>query len=378
MRPLRLLIGAVLIAGAGAGGLYGSGFLLDRFGPQEPERQRGPQVARVEVAPAALKPVRRTAEAVGSTEAVQSIDVQPMSAGRVVAVDIREGEEVATGDLLVQLDDRAEQAALREADATLAEVRSNVERARQLAERNIQSDAALEAVEALVLRAEAVRTQAFNAVEDRRVTAAFAGRIGLADVDVGQMVTTTSVLTSLDDLRSVDVTFSLPESYLAEVRTGQTVEATSSAYPDRTFTGTVSAIASRVDALSRSFAVRATIPNEDRALATGMFMGVAIVLEERESVGVPEVAVINEGDKAYVFVADGETARRRDIRTGLRQEGSVEVLSGLDEGQPVIVSGIQSLTDGERIEVANAADEPPVAETEAVAGAPAPPAPPRG
>jgi len=376
MRAVRMLVGAVLVLGAGAGGLYGSGFLLDRFGPQELERPSGPQVSRVETAPAAVRSVRRTAEAVGSTEAIQSIDVQPMSAGRVVAVNIREGEEVAVGDVLVQLDDRAEQAALREADATLAEVRSNGERARQLAEQNIQSSAALEAVEALILRADAVRAQAFNAVEDRRVTAAFAGRVGLADVDVGQMVTTDTILTSLDDLQSIDVTFSLPENYLAEVRPGQAVEATSSAYPERRFTGTVRAIGTRIDALSRSFAVRATIPNEDRALATGMFMGVSIVLEERRSIGVPEVAVINEGDRAYVFVAEEETARRRDVEIGLRQGDSVEVLSGLDEGQPVIVSGIQSLGDGEPVEVVDGAAAPP--ETEAMAGATAPVAPPQG
>lgn len=376
MRAVRILVGAVLVLGAGAGGLYGSGFLLDRFGRQELERPSGPQVSRVETAPAAVRSVRRTAEAVGSTEAIQSIDVQPMSAGRVVAVNIREGEEVAVGDVLVQLDDRAEQAALREADATLAEVRSNGERARQLAEQNIQSSAALEAVEALILRADAVRAQAFNAVEDRRVTAAFAGRVGLADVDVGQMVTTDTILTSLDDLQSIDVTFSLPESYLAEVRPGQAVEATSSAYPERRFTGTVRAIGTRIDALSRSFAVRATIPNEDRALATGMFMGVSIVLEERRSIGVPEVAVINEGDRAYVFVAEEETARRRDVEIGLRQGDSVEVLSGLDEGQPVIVSGIQSLGDGEPIEVVDGGAAPP--ETEAMAGATAPVAPPQG
>lgn len=376
MRAVRMLVGAVLVLGAGAGGLYGSGFLLDRFGPQELERPSGPQVSRVETAPAAVRSVRRTAEAVGSTEAIQSIDVQPMSAGQVVAVNIREGEEVAVGDVLVQLDDRAEQAALREADATLAEVRSNGERARQLAEQNIQSSAALEAVEALILRADAVRAQAFNAVEDRRVTAAFAGRVGLADVDVGQMVTTDTILTSLDDLQSIDVTFSLPENYLAEVRPGQAVEATSSAYPERRFTGTVRAIGTRIDALSRSFAVRATIPNEDRALATGMFMGVSIVLEERRSIGVPEVAVINEGDRAYVFVAEEETARRRDVEIGLRQGDSVEVLSGLDEGQPVIVSGIQSLGDGEPIEVVDGGAAPP--ETEAMAGATAPVAPPQG
>jgi membrane fusion protein, multidrug efflux system len=370
VRPLRVLIGVVLVAGAGAAGLYGSGFLLDRFGPAEPERRNGPSVARVETAPATVAPVRRTAEAVGSTKAQQSIDVQPMSAGRVTAVNIREGSEVRAGDLLVQLDDRAEQAALREAEATVAEVRGNGERARQLAQQNIQSDAALEAVEALILRAEAAREQALNAVEDRRVVAAFDGRVGLADVDVGQMVATTTVLTSLDNLSSVDVTFSLPERYLAEIRSGQTIEATTTAYPDRRFTGTVSAVGTRVDALSRSFTIEASIPNEDRALTTGMFMGVSIVLEERQSVGVPEVAVVNEGDRAYVFVADGEIARRRDIETGLRQGERVEVLSGIAEGESVVVSGLQSLSDGERIEVAPRAPSA----GEAVAGAPGAPA----
>ncbi|KQT88173.1 efflux RND transporter periplasmic adaptor subunit [Aurantimonas sp. Leaf443] len=353
MKPVRIAIAGLLVAAAGVGGLYGSGFLLDRFMPQD-EASAAPRAerrARVEVAQARREPVRLTAEAIGSTKAIQSIDVQPMADGRVVAVNIEEGSDVRAGTVLVQLDDRAERAALKEADASLAEVRSAYQRSLSLAERNVQSDAALESTRAQVLRAEAVREQAANAVADRQAIAAFDGRVGLSEVDVGQRVTTASILTTLDDLSRIEVTFSLPEAYLAQVRPGQVVVARSDAFPDRPFEGKVETIDTRVDAASRAFAVRATIPNADRSLVTGMFLQIALVIEERQSVTVPEVAVVNEGDRTHVFAATADKAERREVRIGLRRDGRVEILEGLDEGVPVVVSGLQGVEDGAAVEI---------------------------
>lgn len=367
MKPIRIAFAAILVASAGIAGLYGSGVLLDTFMAEETasgggQRQNAP--ARVVVVSAVVAPIQRTAEAVGSTEAVQSIDVQPTAAGRVVGLSFEEASDVAKGQLLVQLDDREAQASLKEAEASLEEARGNLERARQLAAQNIQSDATLEANEALVLRAEAVREQALNAVEDRRIVSPFAGRIGLSGVDVGQMVTPTTVVTSLDDLSDIDLTFSLPEAYFAQVESGQPVLATSDAYGDRRFEGRVTAIDSRIDAASRAFTVRATIPNADRALATGMFMGVSIVLEERRSVSVPEVAVVNEGDAAYLFTVEADAAKRRDVEVGLRQDGRVEILSGIDEGAMVVVSGLQSVRDGRQVEITGGDEAPATAPAE--------------
>lgn len=343
MKPIRIAVALALVAGAGWLGLNGSGAILDRFLAEEAPAAApsAARAARVDTALSSVRTFRQTAEAVGSTKAVQSIDVQPMAAGRVVEIAFDEGAEVDAGRLIVQLDDRAEQASLREADASLGEARGNLERARSLAAQNVQSNATLEANEAVVARAEAVREQAMNAVEDRRIVAAFSGKVGLAGVDVGQMVTTSSVLTSLDDLSEIEVTFSLPEAYFASVEIGQAVVASSDAYGSRDFEGKVTAIGTRIDAASRSFAVQATIPNADRALATGMFMGVYIVLDERRSVTVPEVAITNEGDKAYLFSVEADKAVRRDVVIGLREDGNVEIREGLDEGVPVVVSGLQ-------------------------------------
>ncbi|MBC8131257.1 MAG: efflux RND transporter periplasmic adaptor subunit, partial [Rhizobiaceae bacterium] len=376
MKPIRIAVALVLVAGAAWLGLNGSGAVLDRLlaeeAPRAPSRSGGP--ARVETAAASMETVRQTAEAVGSTQAIQSIDVQPMADGRVVEVAFEEGADVEAGRLLIQLDDRTEQAALREAEASLVEVRGGLERARQLAEQNIQSNATLEASEALVARAEAVRDQAANAVEDRRVMSAFAGTVGLADVDVGQMVTTASVLTGLDDLSEIEVTFSLPEAYFASVEVGQTIIATSDAYGSRDFEGRVSAIGTRIDAASRSFPVQATIPNEDRALATGMFMGVSIVLEERRSVTVPEIAVTNEGDKTYLFAVEADKAVRRDVVIGIREGERVEIREGLEDGVPVVVSGLQRISDGAAVEVVSDG-QPATAEADGNGGPGVPPPP---
>ena len=210
-RPIRFLSAAVAVALAGAAGLYGTGALTDRFLPADaaPERRDGP--TRVRTVEAVRETVRDLAEAVGSTEAIQSIDLRPMSAGRVTSLAIREGAEVAAGDVLLALDDRAERAALSDAEASLSEARRIEERARLLAEQNVSSAASLETAEAVVLRAEAAVELARKNLEDRRIVAPFAGRVGLADVDLGEMVETATVVTSLDDLSRIDVTFALLE-----------------------------------------------------------------------------------------------------------------------------------------------------------------------
>jgi membrane fusion protein (multidrug efflux system) len=132
----------------------------------------------------------------------------------------------------------------------------------------------------------------------------------------------------------------------------------SDAFGERGFEGRVGAIDSRVSQTARAFKVRATIPNPDLALRTGMFMSLELILDERRSLSVPEVAVLTEGDKSFVFATKDGRAERVEVEIGLRHAGAVEVIEGLTQDQPVVTGGMQAVEDGAPIRLQ---DDPPAA-----------------
>jgi membrane fusion protein (multidrug efflux system) len=125
-------------------------------------------------------------------------------------------------------------------------------------------------------------------------------------------------------------------------------------FPGREFVGTVRTVGSRVDPVTRAVTVRAHIENEDRALRPGMLLTVEIVTGERQALVVPEGAVFQVQNRAYVYLADGDIARQQQIEIGGRRFGVVEVLGGLEDGDLIVVEGIVKLRDGARMRFDNA------------------------
>jgi len=302
--------------------------------------------ATVELARAEIRTMRRTVEAVGTTRAVKSVDIVPEVDGRLVELTITPGTPVEAGDVLARLDDTIQRADLSEAEAVLTEQRQTLDRIRTLSRTNAVSQAALEDAIARLAEAQADMERTRRRLEDRAITAPFAGVVVLTNYDVGARVSDGQVLTRLDDLTEIEVEFSLPETVFAQVRRGQTITAHSAAFPDRRFRGTVTAVDSRIDPVSRAFRTRAVIPNPDSTLPAGMFLSLTLVLTEEERITVPEEAIVFQAAETYVFVADESTARRRTVETGQRRDGRIAVLSGLEAGESVIVRGLQQVRDG--------------------------------
>ncbi|MGH6899359.1 MAG: efflux RND transporter periplasmic adaptor subunit [Geminicoccaceae bacterium] len=307
---------------------------------------RGSSAVPVEIAAAAAGIMRERIEAVGTTIARQAVNIVSLTSGRVVEIAFSPGARVETGAVLVRLDDAAERAAVAEAQAAQREAELTLDRAKKLRANNTVAQATVDELQAAYLGASARVDGARKQLTDRTVRAPFPGVVGIREVDVGARVDDETVLTTLDDLTEVEIEFSVPEIYFGRVREGQTVSATSSAFPGRTFTGRIATIDTRIEQVSRAFRVRAVIPNPDLALPAGMFMHVEVVLEERPAVLIPEEAVIAEGDGAFVFTVEDERARRRPVRLGQRTAGTVEVLEGLEAGEPVVREGMQRLRDG--------------------------------
>jgi len=339
----QLLI--LLVLGVLAYGGY-AGYQTYLAPTPEAEAEDVQRPVTVELARAETRTLRRTVEAVGTTRAAKSIDIVPEVDGRLVELTITPGTPVEAGAVLARLDDSIQRADLTEAEAVLTEQSQTLDRIRTLSRTNAVSQAALEDATARLAEAQAEMERARRRLEDRAITAPFAGVVGLTNYDVGARVSDGQVLTRLDDLTEVEVEFSLPETVFSQVRQGQGVTARSAAFPDRDFQGTVTAVDSRIDPVSRAFRTRAIIPNPDSTLPAGMFLALTLVLSEEDRITVPEEAIVFQAAETYVFVADEGTARRRTVETGQRRDGRIAVLSGLAEGEAVVVRGLQRVRDG--------------------------------
>ena len=349
MRVVKTVLGLVVILAAAGGGLYLTERLLAASEPTE-AAQSAAAPLRVETITPELVTFADAVTAVGTARARQAVDLLPDSSGRITRIAFRPGDRVEAGAVLLELDDRAEQADLKAADATLAEAVAAFDRQQSLNRTGSASDAAFQTARAALLRAEAERDRAGIALENRSLRAPFGGVVGLTDLVEGQLIDTATPIATLDDLSVIEVDFSVPETLLPRLQRGQRVELTSAAWPGRVFGGEISRIDSRVDATTRSLALRAEIANDDRALAGGMFLQVRLVLDERQRPAIPENAQTVEGDRVLVMVAEGGTARQVEIVTGQQQDGLVEVVSGLAPSARIIVTNLHRLSDGTVIE----------------------------
>jgi membrane fusion protein (multidrug efflux system) len=162
------------------------------------------------------------------------------------------------------------------------------------------------------------------------------------------------VITTLNDLGTIKLDFSVPATYLATLRPGLAIQARASAPRGRLFAGQVSYVNTEVDPVTRSVLVRALLPNPDGLLRPGMLMTVTLYKDERDALVVPEAALVSRGREATVLaVSAGEPARveRRPVRIGTRSPGIVEVLEGLAEGERVITHGTLRVRPGQAVVV---------------------------
>ncbi|WP_280547632.1 MULTISPECIES: efflux RND transporter periplasmic adaptor subunit [unclassified Halomonas] len=289
-------------------------------------------------------------EALGTLHADESVTLSATVTDTIRELNFRDGETVEAGQLLVRLTDDEAQADLRAAQALRDERRNAVNRLAQLQSRNLAPRADVEDARARLRQAEA-QIQALEArLADYRIEAPFDGVVGFRNVSVGALVSPGTELVTLDKLDIMKLDFTLPELALGQVAPGLPLTATSGAYPDTTFAGEIATIGARVDPVSRSVTVRAALDNPDHRLRPGMLMRVVVERAPRETLVMPESALIPQGERQFVLVLD-ETdqyrVERRQVVIGARREGQVEVLEGLAAGELVVAHGTERVRDGQ-------------------------------
>lgn len=292
--------------------------------------------------------------AVGSLTAVQGVTVSADLAGKVVKIAFEAGTTVKKGDLLLRLDTSSEEAQLPGAEAVVTQARSELERAGKMVGEKIISQADYD-------KAVSTRDQALSQANTIRATiskktirAPFSGRLGLRQVNLGQMLKEGDPVVSLQTLSPIFVDFSLPQQQLGQLRSGQPVRITCDALPGQTVEGKVTAINPLVDSETRNIKIQATVSNKTEKMRPGMFVNVAVGLPVRQKVmTVPATAVLYASYSDSVFVIDkdkdGKTLKLRQqfVKLGEKRGDFVAVTSGLKEGEIVVSTGVFKLRNGQ-------------------------------
>ncbi len=321
-------------------------------GKDAPSGPRGPGSKPVAVTTTtiAASPWTDTIEALGTAKANESVTITAKVTETVERVQFEDGDFVDAGEVLVDLSGRAELAGLEEARAAYKEAQQQHDRQAGLVEQGTiprsQLDTQVALRDAARARMDAIRAR----LSDRVITAPFAGVLGFRQVSPGTLVTPGTVIATLDDVSTIKLDFSVPETLLASLAPGQSVVAKSAAFAGREFRGTVSSIDSRVDPVTRAVIVRATIPNPDAVVRPGMLLTVELYEPERDALVIPELALTQVGTDAFVYrVKPDASVEQVRVEVGARRRGEVEIVEGLAAGDRIVVEGTVKLRPGAKI-----------------------------
>ncbi|HMB58681.1 MAG TPA: efflux RND transporter periplasmic adaptor subunit [Xanthomonadales bacterium] len=293
-----------------------------------------------------------SAEALGNARANESIEVRAEITAAITAIRFAEGELVEQGTVLVELENAEQLADLAAAKAALVESSSQLNRSEELFKSKLVSASQMEQLRAKQEADLAAVHAAESRLEQTIIRAPFNGRLGLRRVSLGSVVDTDTVITTLDDSSRIKLDFDVPEVFIASLEPGLGVSARSAAWPEARFEGVVSTIDTRVDPISRTIAVRAILPNAEGRLRPGMFLTVSLLKEDVQSLVIPEEAIVPERSKQFVFVVgENDVAEMREVKTGRRRPGEIEILQGLEEGERVITEGSIKTRDGQTVRI---------------------------
>ncbi|CAA6828174.1 MAG: Probable Co/Zn/Cd efflux system membrane fusion protein [uncultured Sulfurovum sp.] len=292
-------------------------------------------------------------EALGTLGANESVDLRSTVTERIEAIYFDDAQRIKKGRLLLEMKIDEELAALEEENAILEEAKRQVKRYTPLIANGAVAKTNLDQAKLEVSTAKA-RINAINAqIEERRIVAPFDGTIGLRNISVGAMLSTDTLITTILDESVMKLDFSLPSLFLSFLKPGVNIKATTDAFSKKVFHGKIAQVDNAIDPVTRTLRVRALIDNAEHTLKSGLLMHIVLEKNVREALVIPEEALIPNAQKHFVLVvveADkGKTVEKRLVKIGVRQEGNVEVLSGLVAGDFVVIHGGMKAKPGKPI-----------------------------
>lgn len=289
-------------------------------------------------------------EAVGTSRALQSVTLYPEVSGEVDAVLFKTGEQVEAGQPLVRLDARDQRLAVELAEVELAEAERLYSRYKRSEGAGAVTESTLDEARSAADRARIALERARVNLTYRTITAPFRGHLGITELDAGARVDPSTPVASLDDRSELLVTFTVPELFYGQVEPGQMLELSTWNNDSVRNQGEVIDVDSRVDPQTRSFTVRARVPNPKDRLRPGMSFRVKLQLAGDEFPLIPEVALQWGGDGAYLWAIQDGRAQRVAATIVQRLPGQILVDARLPRGSVVVTEGVQRLREGQPVD----------------------------
>ena len=287
--------------------------------------------------------------AIGTGEALKSASIYPSVAGEVEGVNFVAGQRVQMGDVLVRLDAKHQQLAVKLADVALKETARQVRRLERLAPTGAASVARLQTAQAEHASARLRLDQARASLNDRTVYAPFDGVVGLTDIERGDRVSNQTLIVTLDDRSSILVNFNLPEEFAARLTVGDLITMAAWTDHDTELQGMVHSLGSRIDRVTRTLRVKAVIPNPEDRIRPGSSFDVRLAFKGRRYATIPEVAVLWSRDGAYLWRVTNNKVEKIFVGIVRRDKGRILVDGPLKVGETIVVEGVQGLRPGQLI-----------------------------
>ena len=347
---LVVMVLAVLLRMAFAGDEEGGG---GRGGP-------GGRAQLVSEAEVIQRPFTDNIQVLGIARGRRSVDITSGTTELITRVLFTDGQTVAAGAPLVELQASEEDAGIIQARAAVEQTLRDAERWEGLAERGIAPRVTAEQARTAYDSARASLRAAQARRGDRVIRAPFAGVLGLSTVTAGTLVNPGAVIATLDDISVIRVDFPVPERYISTLSSGTSIVARSDAFPGQEFVGRIAQLDTRVDEQTRAVTARAEFANPGGRIRPGMAMRVSIEQGQRMAPSVPESAVQYEAASSFVYRIvtrdDVSSAQRITVDTGAVEGGFVEILSGVALKDRVVATGLNRIQPGAPVTVARAGD----------------------
>jgi membrane fusion protein (multidrug efflux system) len=303
----------------------------------------------VDIAIAAAQVVDKVIEVNGSVVASEFVDIRPESNGRIVFLQIPEGKMVAAGTVLAKLNDADLQAQMQKIKVQLELATINEQRNYKLVKAKgiNQSDYDISLQQVNILKADIAYTQSL--IDKTVIKAPFAGQMGLKQVSLGAFISSATTIVSLQKVDQLNVDFTLPEIYQNYIKVGKKVTVESIANPGVKMNATIAAIEPQIIATSRNIKVRANLQGKLLPGAyTKVFLGEN---QQKPSILVPSNIIIPDSKvKQLVVVRDGK-AKFISVETGYRTASAVEITSGIQVGDSLIVAGMLFVREGSDLKI---------------------------
>jgi len=334
---------------------------------KDPAAQAGSEAVPVAVTALRSGDIAETIEATGTVQPMHNATVAAQVGGQVIAVLAELGDAVRQGQVLLRIDPETYRYALDQAEAQLLSAKSAYEKAQADFKRNERLLAAgsisdftfenvrlqMEARRAAYESAKAARQLAAKQLRDCSIRSPFAGQVAQRHVSLGNTVAPGTPLYTIADIGRVKVRVSVSEADIVRLQKGQVATLVVKAYPDRQFSGKISAIGPSAALDTRTFPVEITFDNPDEhALKAGMVAKVAMTLRQFRDVPLlPVSCLLYKNQQPYVFVVQDSTAHERPVQLGPQQGDNFGVLGGVQTGEKVVILGQDRLRTGMAVRI---------------------------